>query len=143
MALSEYEELVVAELETQFPTDDIPRVLSGRWDRLALPAVCLLGAVGLLVAAHHTGLVIWMSDLWGFPTTSVKTTLAWTGHGLLLGSAFLSGHVAHELRSSRRDPGAPDETGPAGRRLHFRDAEPLEAQWKPICRRANPSGGTS
>ncbi|MGH9034882.1 MAG: hypothetical protein ACRD0O_03895 [Acidimicrobiia bacterium] len=108
MTLSEYEELVVAELETQFPTDDIPPVLSGRWDRLALPAVCLLGAVGLLVAAHHTDLVIWMSDLWGFSTASVKTTLAWTGHGLLLGSAFLLGHVAHELRSSRRNPAAID-----------------------------------
>ncbi|HEY3240502.1 MAG TPA: hypothetical protein VGL92_13105 [Acidimicrobiia bacterium] len=110
MALSEYEEFVVAELEAQFQADAPP---APRRDlgRLALPVICLLGGVALLVAAHQVGLVIRISDFWGFSTSSVTSSLALTGYGLLLGSAFLFGHVLHELRPPR--PGCAGMDRPA------------------------------
>lgn len=101
MALSEYEERVVAELEAQFRADDATQTPGRSWGRLALPVVCLLSGVAFLVGAHDVGLVIWISDFWGFSTSSVTSTFALTGHVMLLGSAFLLGHVLHDLRQPR------------------------------------------
>jgi hypothetical protein len=97
MALSEYEEQVMAELEAQFQADAQP-VPRRDFSPLALPVVCFLGGVALLVAAHHVGLVIRISDFWGFSTSSVTSSFALTGYVMLLGSAFLLGYVLHQLR---------------------------------------------
>ncbi|MDQ3945519.1 MAG: hypothetical protein M3357_10295 [Actinomycetota bacterium] len=107
MALSEYEEMVVADLEAQFQAD-APTSPNRDFGRLALPLICLLCGVMLLVAARNVGLVIRISDLWGFTTASVTSGLALAGHGVLLGSAFLFGRVMDEGRRRREDgPGSP------------------------------------
>jgi hypothetical protein len=110
MALSEYEEQVVAELEAQFRTDAQPAPRRD-FGRLALPVVVGLGGVALLAVARDAGLVIRMSDLWGFATASVRAGLSLAGHLVLLGSAFLLGRAWRELRQPR--PGRPGLHRPA------------------------------
>jgi hypothetical protein len=115
MTLSEYEEMVVAELEAQF---------SGRtpgpglnWGRLAAPAACLLGGVALLVAAHHGALLIRLSDLLGFPTAGITTALSLAGFSVLLGCAFLLGHTVRGVRPVPAEAaGTERPVRPAGRR---------------------------
>jgi hypothetical protein len=95
MTLTEYEESVLAELETQFQ----PAPPTSRRDlgRLALPLIGLLGGVALLVAAPNVGLVHRISDLFGFTTSSVTTALSLAGHVALLGSAFLLGRALYHV----------------------------------------------
>ena len=95
MALSEYEEFVMAELEAQFEADAPPPPRRDR-GRLALSAVCFLGGVALLAAARDAGLVIRISDLWGFTTATVASGLSLAGHVVLLGSAFLLGRALYD-----------------------------------------------
>ncbi len=98
MALSQYEELVMAELERQFHQHDAPRIPRLSFHRLAGPLACLLTGAGLLVAAHQPGLAIRISDFWGFSTSSIASTLGFAGHAMLLAGAFLLGHVFYGLR---------------------------------------------
>jgi hypothetical protein len=102
MALSDYEERVLAELETQFHAGDAPETPGPNPARLALAAACFLGGVALLVAAQHVGLVISISDFWGFATSSVTSTLGLAGYTMLLGSAFFLGGEFSQLTRSRR-----------------------------------------
>lgn len=100
MALSQYEERVVAELEQQFhhhgaPARRFPRL---SLSRLVIPLTCLLAGAGLLVAAHQPGLAIRISDFWGFSTSSIASTLGFAGHAMLLIAAFLLGQVLYRLR---------------------------------------------
>jgi hypothetical protein len=110
MALSEYEEQVVAELEAQFQTDTQPAPRRD-FSRLALPLIVGLGGVAILAVARDAGLVIRMSDLWGFATASVKAGLSLAGHVVLLGSAFLLGRAWREFRQPC--PGRPGLRRPA------------------------------
>lgn len=102
MTLSEYDEWVIAELETQFSTDDPGLRLS--LSRLAVPAIVLLGGVALLIAAHQTRLVILISDFCGFTTSSIASSLGLAGHALLLGGAVLLGWVGHGIRRRAAEP---------------------------------------
>jgi hypothetical protein len=103
MALSKYEEQVVAELEAQFQADDAPPSPPRDHGRLAMTLICLLGGVALLVAARDVGLVIKISDLWGFATSSVSSGLSFAGHAVLLGSAFLFGRAWYDRPRRRED----------------------------------------
>jgi hypothetical protein len=112
MALSEYEEMVVADLEAQF---------SGRtrgpglnWRRLRAPSASLLGGVALLVAAHHGALLISLSDLLGISTGAITTAFSLAGYAVLLGCAFLLGHAAHDLRPSSGATGSTARRSPTG-----------------------------
>jgi hypothetical protein len=102
MTLSEYEEMVVAELETQFSGRGGPAL---SWARLTAPSACLVAGVALLVAAHHGALLIRLSDLLGIATAAITSTLALAGYAVLLVGAFLLGLVVHGLRQSPARPG--------------------------------------
>ncbi|MGH8974554.1 MAG: hypothetical protein ACRD0C_15300 [Acidimicrobiia bacterium] len=114
MALSEYEEMVVAELEAQFTGERRPGL---NWRRLMAPSACLLAGAVLLVAAHHGALLIRLSDLLGFSTGAITMTLGLAGYFALLGCAFLLGHAVHGMRPSpARQTGTDRLVSPAGRR---------------------------
>lgn len=110
MTLSEYEEMVVAHLEEQF-SDHRPG--SNRM-RFGLPAAIVLAGVALFLAAHHGPLLIWLSDLLGYPTAGITSTLSLGGYGLLLVSAFLLGHALRDVRVSPAADGATARTPPTG-----------------------------
>ncbi len=93
MALSKYEEQVVADFEAQFRAEETPPAPPRKFGKLALPLVCLVLGLAFLAAARHAGLHIRISDLWGFATGSVASGLSIAGHLVLLGSAFLLGRA--------------------------------------------------
>ncbi len=113
MALSAYEEMVVAELETQFSGRGGPAV---SWTRLTASSACLAVGVALLVAAHHGALLIRLSDLLGIPTGAITSTIALAGYSVLLVGAFLLGLVVHGLRQSPARPGMERPVSRVGRR---------------------------
>jgi hypothetical protein len=112
MTLSEYDEMVVADLEAQFAGEHD----AANWGRLAAPSSCLLGGVALLVAAHHGALLIWLSDLLGFSTGAITSTLSLAGFSMLLGCAFLLGLVVHGVQKTPAVPVIDRPVSPVGRR---------------------------
>ena len=103
MALTEYEERVIAELEAQLPPDDttcfnaawfarfethppMPRPNRGQ---LASLFACLLGGVALLVASGHASFAVHVSNASGFSSSSIVRALSVLGCALVLGSALM------------------------------------------------------
>ena len=94
MALTEYEERVIAELEAQLRPDDaaaddsvwfahfdasgsrLPRRSRGR---LALLVACFLGGIALLVAVRHAWFAVEMSNVSGLSTASITRALSALG----------------------------------------------------------------
>jgi hypothetical protein len=111
MALSEYEEMVVAELEAQFARQRGPAL---NWARLAAPSACLLAGVALLVAAHHGALLISLSDLLGIATGAITSAGSLAGYGVLLAGAFLLGHAVRDVRPSSGPTGSTARRPQAG-----------------------------
>jgi hypothetical protein len=113
MTLSEYDEMVVADLEAQFAGEHDAGLT---WGRLSAPSACLLTGVALLVAAHHGALLIWLSDLLGFSTGAITSALSLAGYSMLLGCAFLLGLVVHVVQRTPAALGVDRPVSTAGRR---------------------------
>jgi hypothetical protein len=103
MALTEYEERVIAELETQLPADDTTSFNAAWFERFETPPrmprpnrgqlaplfACLLGGVALLVASSHASFAVHVSDASGFSSSSIARTLGVIGCAMVLGSALM------------------------------------------------------
>jgi Protein of unknown function (DUF3040) len=112
MALTEYEERVIAELEAQLQPDDA--VWFERFERLAAHAprrnigrfapafACFLGGVALLVAIRNTWLVVEMANLSGIASGPITRGLGVTGCGLVLASALVLRCVVRDRRHHPR-----------------------------------------
>lgn len=103
MALSAYEELAFAELEAQFHAGDPPRRPPSDPPYLMLSGACVLAGAALLVAAHHRGLLIGISDFFGFATSSIASALGLAGYAVLLAAAFLLGRRQNVGRGNEED----------------------------------------
>jgi len=104
LALTEYEERVIAELEAQLRPDDaaaddsvwfahfdasgsrLPRRSRGR---LALLVACFLGGIALLVAVRHAWFAVEMSNVSGLSTASITSALGVVGCATALASALM------------------------------------------------------
>ena len=106
MALTEYEERVIAELEAQLRPHDaawcerfealaaqVPRRNTGR----LAPLACFLGGVALLVAVRHAWLLVEMSNVSGLSSSSITRGLVVIGCVMVLGSALMLGRVVRDL----------------------------------------------
>ena len=105
MALTEYEERVIAELEAQLRPDD--EAWCARFEALAgqvprrnngplAPLACFLSGVALLVAVHHAWFLVRMSNVSGFSSSSITRALVVVGCVMVVGSAFLLGRLVRD-----------------------------------------------
>jgi hypothetical protein len=106
MALTEYEERVIAELEAQLRPDD--EAWCARFEALAgqvprrnngplAPLACFLSGVALLVAVHHAWFLVRMSNVSGLSSSSITRGLGVIGCMMVLGSALMLGRVVRDL----------------------------------------------
>lgn len=132
MALTEYEERVIAELEAHLRLDDSvrrdsllddallsdSRLSDSVWlehfearavhghhsivSRLAALVACFLGGMALLVEARHTWLLVGTSNVSGFSSSSITRALGVAGCVMVLGSALLLRRTAADLRQHSR-----------------------------------------
>ena len=131
MALTEYEERVIAELEAQLRADDallsdavlddarLDNSLSdSMWlahfgaravqgppsvaSRLAPLVACFLGGIALLVAARHTWFLVGTSNISGLSSTSITRALGLAGWVMVLGSAIMLRRLFRDLRRHPR-----------------------------------------
>ena len=104
MALTEYEERVIAELEAQLRSDDVgaddsmwfahfnasgsrfPRQTRGQ---LALLLACFLGGVALWVSGGHAWFAVEMSNVSGLSSSSITRALGIVGCATALWSALM------------------------------------------------------
>jgi len=98
MALTEYEERVIAELEAQLRSDDgvrercdtIPtRMPRRRIGRRAPVLVSFLAGVALLVPVRHAWFLVRVSNVSGFSSASITGAAGVVGCLLVLGSAVM------------------------------------------------------
>ena len=119
MALTEYEERVIAELERQLRADDSvlgdsplsdsvwlerfeARAMQGPRSfasRLAPLVACLLGGMALIVEARHTWFLVGTSNVSGLSSASITRALGVAGWVMVLGSAIM---LRRLFRDSRR-----------------------------------------
>jgi hypothetical protein len=126
MALTEYEERVIAELEAQLRADDavlddarLDNSLSdSMWlahfearrvhgppsvaSRLAPLVACFLGGIALLVAARHTWFLVGTSNVSGLSSASITRALGVAGWVMVLGSAIMLRRLFRDLRRHPR-----------------------------------------
>jgi hypothetical protein len=118
MALTEYEERVIAELEMQLRAGDSvlddsllsdsvwlkhfeARAMQGSRSvasRLVPLVACLLGGMALLVEARHTWLLVGMSNVSGLSSTSITRALGVAGWVMVLGSAIMLRRLFRDAR---------------------------------------------
>ena len=113
MALTEYEERVIAELDAQLPPDDTlwfghlqpspaPSLRDhGNLARFAPALACLLGGVALLLAVRHSALLVRISNVSGVPSSSITRALSLVGCMMMLGAALM---VRQRVRDRRGHP---------------------------------------
>jgi DUF3040 family protein len=104
MALTEYEERVIAELEAQLRLDDTvardpmwftrfdasaSRVPHRSRGRLALLLACFLGGIALWVAGGHAWFAVEMSNVSGLSSSSITRALGVVGCATALWSALM------------------------------------------------------
>jgi hypothetical protein len=122
MALSQYEEQVVAELEAQLSDEDLswetdpdgpaPRRTRSGVGLLAPPIACILGGMTLLAAARQgwfTDRISWLS---GFSAPSIALAFAALGCVMVVGAPLLLRGVASTFPS-----GTPERTGAGGHQV--------------------------
>jgi hypothetical protein len=107
MALTEYEERVIAELEAQLRPDDTVWFErfdansapgpGGKTGRIASPLACLLGGVALLLAVRHSWFLVKLSNISGFPSSSITRGLGVIGCVMVLGSALMLWRLVRDL----------------------------------------------
>ena len=115
MALTEYEERVISELEEQLRQDDsvryerleslaarVPRPRGRGIGRFAPPLACVVAGVALLVAIRHAWFLVWMSNASGLPSSSITRALGVIGCVMVLGSAVMLRRRARDLRPDPR-----------------------------------------
>lgn len=109
MALTEYEERVIAELEAQLRPDDAvwfkaraAQARRGNISRLAPSLTCFLGGVAFLVAVRHTWFLVGTSNISGFSSSSITRALGVVGCVMVLGSAVMLRRLVRDLRRHPR-----------------------------------------
>ena len=103
MALTEYEERVIAELEAQLRSDDVAddsmglahfnasgsRLLRESRGQLALLVASFLGGVALWVAGGHAWFAVEMSNASGLSSSSITRSFGVVGCAIALWSALM------------------------------------------------------
>jgi hypothetical protein len=126
MALTEYEERVIAELEAQLRSDDAVlddarrdnSLSDSMWlahfearavhgppsvaSRLAPLVACFLGGIALLVAARHTWFLVGTSNVSGLSSASITRALGVAGWVMVVGSAIMLRRLFRDLRRHPR-----------------------------------------